>query len=257
MQAIDRERLGAGALPIWVHHEHKARWRFASAYVKDKVVADCACGVGLGSTMFAKAGAKRVLAFDLSSEAVEAARVNCANLSQVSVRQADGCNLPLEDGCIDLFVSFESIEHIDDDRGFLKEVTRVLAPRGYFICSTPNRTITMPGKTIVDAPWNPFHVREYAQAEFLNLLREYFCDIQMFGQNPQSSWRIGLLERIGKRLPGHLGGRINSALKLPRLAYDNESRHAVAATRANQQCEYLVAICSTKRNRECSTESKA
>lgn len=247
MTAIDRERFGAGALPVWVHNEHKARWRFASDYVADKVVADCACGVGLGSAMFAQAGATKVHAFDLSPDAVAAARKNCAQYPTVDVQQADGRHLPLADNSIDLFISFESIEHIDDDRGFIKEVVRVLRPGGSFICSTPNRTITMPGKTLADAPWNPFHVREYDHDEFAHLLGEYFEDIQMYGQNPQSAWRVSLLECIGHMLPGHTGGRINSGLKLPRLAYDKEAHHAVVLPHNGEQCEYLVAFCGTKR----------
>lgn len=247
MQTIDRERFGAGALPIWVHNEHRARWRFASGYVKDKVVADCACGVGLGSAMFAEAGARTVHAFDLSPDAVDAARRNCAGHANVVVQQADGRQLPLEDNSIDLFVSFESIEHIEDDRGFLAEVVRVLRPDGEFLCSTPNRAITMPGKTLADAPWNPFHVREYAQEEFLGLLGDYFSEVRMHGQNPQPIWRVGLLERIGKTLPGHLGGRINSALKLPRLVYDKEAHHAVSVAPDDALCEYLVAFCRGKR----------
>lgn len=244
MNIIDQERFGSGALPIWVHNEHRARWRFASNYVAGKVIADCACGVGLGSAMFAQAGASHVYAFDLSEDAVAAASNNCAQFPSVSVQQADGRKLPLADGSIDLFISFESIEHIDDDRGFLNEVIRVLRPDGDFICSTPNRSITMPGKGLTDSPWNPFHIREYNHAEFQALLGEYFGSVHMYGQNPNPIWRVRLLEQLGRLLPGHTGGRINSALKLPRLAYDKEVHHIVSELHAKSSCEYLVAHCS-------------
>lgn len=247
MDIIDRERFGAGSLPVWVHHEHKARWRFASNHVNGKVVADCACGVGLGSAMFAAAGATSVHAFDLSEVAVATARQNCTEFPLVAVRQADGRDLPLEDSSIDLFISFETIEHITDDRGFLIEVARVLKPGGNFICSTPNRSVTMPGKDLSDAPWNPFHVREYNQAEFQALLEEHFESVQMYGQNPTPAWRVRTLEIIGRIFPGHTGGRINSALKLPRLAYDTEEHHAVGELPANGTCEYLVAFCTSPR----------
>lgn len=246
MDIIDRERFGSGTLPIWVHNEHRARWRFASQHVAGKVVADCACGVGLGTAMFAEAGAVHVHAFDLSTDAVAAARNNCTHYANVSVQQADGRKLPLADHSIDLFISFESIEHIDDDHGFLKEVARVLKPDGSFICSTPNRSVTMPGKKLTDSPWNPFHVREYDQADFQALLGEHFNVIKMYGQNPRSSWRTHLFEQISRLLPGHMGGRINSAFKLPRLAYDKEIHHAVVDPFSNHVCEYQVAHCSTK-----------
>lgn len=243
MIAIDRERFGSGALPIWVHHEHRARWRFASGFVAGKVVADCACGIGLGSMILAQAGAARVHAFDLSEEAVSAARRACSQFPNVKVEQADGCSLPLANGSIGLFISFETIEHIQDDRGFLAEVVRVLKPDGTFICSTPNRSVTMPGKKLSDTPWNPFHVREYSQLEFLSLLGEKFKEINLYGQNPKTSWRVKLLEQLGHMLPGHLGGRLNSALKLPRLAYDREEYHAVVEFPRKGTCEYLVAVC--------------
>jgi ubiquinone/menaquinone biosynthesis C-methylase UbiE len=251
---FDRERFGAGTLPIWVHNEHRARWRFATRHVKGKIVADCACGVGLGSAMFAQAGARHVYGFDLSEEAVNTARKNCAQFPFVAIEQGDGCKLPLDDNSIDLFISFETIEHIHDDRGFLAEVKRVLRPNGNFICSTPNRSVTMPGKKFSDVPWNPFHVREYNQGEFQALLEEHFASVHMFGQNPTPAWRVRSLEMIGRLFPGHAGGRINSALKLPRLAYDKENHHAVGELPSNGTCEYLIAFCSNPSKADCKHE---
>jgi SAM-dependent methyltransferase len=242
--SFDRERLGSGSLPIWVLHEHEARWRFASELVADKVVVDCACGVGEGALLFARAGAVHVHAFDLSDEAVEAARRRCAALASVTVARASALSLPLSDGSADLFVSFETIEHIDDERGFLAEVTRVLAEDGTLLCSTPNRSITMPGKALGDKPWNPFHVREFNQSDFETRLRERFDTVRILGQNAIPMWRVHLLEMLGRRLPGHLGGRINSALKLPRLAYDRIEHHLVREIPDRCACEYLVAICT-------------
>lgn len=243
MTVIDQERLAVGTLPIWVHNEHKARWRFASIFVEGKIVADCACGTGLGSKMFASSGAAAVHAFDLSDDAIAATREACSQLENVSIKQSNGCELPLESNSIDLFVSFETIEHITTDKDFLSEVVRVLNPAGTFICSTPNRSVTMPGKELTDIPWNPFHVREYNQPEFLNLLQQYFEDVNLRGQNPKSAWRVSVLEIIGRILPGHLGGRINSALKLPRFLFDKEEHHAVVDMPKSGTCEYLVAVC--------------
>jgi SAM-dependent methyltransferase len=241
---LDRERFGSGRLPIWVRNEHLARWRFAAGLVPAKVVVDCACGTGAGSAIFAEAGASQVYAYDLSERAVEQARQRCAPFPHVVVQQASGLSLPLAGASIDMFVSLETIEHIDDDAAFLREIVRVLTPVGTLICSTPNRSITMPGKVLTDRPWNPFHVREYNQQEFATLLRERFRTVRLLGQNARSAWRVGLLEEFGRRLPGHVGGRVNSVLKLPRLAYDRESHHRVRELPGRGTCEYLVAVCS-------------
>jgi 2-polyprenyl-3-methyl-5-hydroxy-6-metoxy-1,4-benzoquinol methylase len=174
MNILDRERFGSGGLPIWVRNEHRARWRFASALVRGKVVVDCACGIGLGSRMFAEGGAAMVYGFDLSEEAVAVARENCAQYPLISIQQADGRSLPLPNASIDLFVSFETIEHIEDAKRFVNEIVRVLKPDGQFLVSTPNRSVTMPGKGIADTPWNPFHVREYNLAEFQEILKDAF-----------------------------------------------------------------------------------
>ncbi len=69
-----------------------------------------------------------------------------------------------------LVVSFETIEHLRDDRSFLEEMSRILAVDGTFICSTPNRRLFNPGGSLADPPYNPHHVREYDHEEFKELL---------------------------------------------------------------------------------------
>lgn len=197
----------------------------------------------MGTAMFAEAGAAKVHAFDLSDDAVASAREACAEFPAVTVSQADGRELPLPDEHADVFISFETIEHINDDKSFLNEVVRVLKPNGVFICSTPNRTITMPARNLSDTPWNPYHVREYNEAEFRALLSSRFNSVDLLGQNPIPNWRVSLLSFLGRLLPGNLGGRINSATKIPRFAYDKEHHHAVQAMPPSGACEYLVAVC--------------
>lgn len=213
-----------------------------------KVCVDCASGVGYGTELFAKAGAAHVYGVDLSNEAVEKARARCKDLPNVTILQGSATALPLPPASIDLFISFETIEHVDGDRDFLAEVSRVLSPGGTFVCSTPNRFVTMPGKSIADKPWNPFHVREYDQDEFASLLGQYFGELRLLGQNPQPGWRLKILSAIGKMAPGNIGGRIASALKLPRLLYDRESHHDVRALPAGSTCEYLVALCTKRKS---------
>lgn len=244
ISAIDRERLGSGYLPPWVLNEHRARWRFASGLVQGKVCVDCACGVGEGTAMFANAGASHVHGFDLSDDAVNAAKQRCAGLPNVTIRKSSALSLPLASSSVDIFVSLETIEHLDHDREFLAEVGRVLSADGTLVCSTPNRSVTMPGKKISDKPWNPFHVREYGVDEFVTLLKDGFRTIRLLGQNPRAAWRVRLLETIGRLAPGNIGGRVNSALKLPRLIFDSESHHRVREIPSFGTCEYLVAVCT-------------
>jgi len=241
--AVDRERFGGGAVPSWVRHEHEARWKFAAGFVSGRTVADCACGVGEGTAVFARSGAVAVHAFDVSSDAVATARARCASFDNVAVGQASAAAVPLADSSVGVFVCLETIEHVDDDRSLVAELARVVADDGVVICSTPNRAVTMPGKQISDRPWNPFHLREYDQHEFTALLGERFETVELLGQNRRHAWRVAAMSRLGRVLPGNLGGRLTSVVKLPRLVVDRAESHAVRNLPRTGTCEYLVAVC--------------
>jgi SAM-dependent methyltransferase len=48
-------------------------------------------------------------------------------------------NIPFKDSFFDLVVSFDVIEHIEDDVKFMKEIIRVLKKDGKIVIGTPNR----------------------------------------------------------------------------------------------------------------------
>src|SRR5262249_60166324 len=73
-------------------------------------------------------------------------------------------NIPSEDHSDDVVVSFETLEHINEQNDFLKEVGRVLRPAGLIVMSTPDRTVYSPGHK------NRFHLQELSKPEFSQLL---------------------------------------------------------------------------------------
>lgn len=241
MNQVEKERMNLDSfMPPWVKQEHLTRFEFTSQFVKDKIIADCACGSGIGSKIFAK-GAKMVFAYDISPDDIEQAKIDApANLI---FSLADARRLPLADQTIDAFVSLETIEHILEDTKFLSEVRRVLKNDSTFICSTPNRAVSNPGKTIKHKPANKFHVREYAQTEFVELLEKYFKKIELFGQNPQSKFRTSLTTILGKILPGHLSVRMIQFFKLSRFIWDGNKNHPVEKIGSTKDYEYIVAVC--------------
>ncbi len=81
--------------------------------------------------------------------------------------------LPFQDNEFDFVVSFQVIEHIKDDKTFVKEIYRVLKPGGKFIVTTPNILTTLTR--------NPWHIREYTKEELQKLLANYFSQITMLG----------------------------------------------------------------------------
>lgn len=241
---FEQERVaGDKWLPVWVRNEHLARYRFAASLATGKVVVDCACGDGLSSRFMAEAGATRVYGYDLSPEAIEyARRVNAVANTQFEVASATA--LPVDDDAADLFVSLETIEHLDDVDAYLAEVVRVLRPDGTFICSTPNRFVYSPGHTAGSRPWNPFHVREYSLEELTRLLRRYFGQVEMVGQNLRPKWQATAMHSLGRFLPFDLAVRLNQAMKLPRFAYDKLEHHSVVALDGRREPEALVALCA-------------
>ena len=241
------ERLAAGAwVAPWVWQEHLARYRFAAEFVRGKLVVDCACGEGFGARMLADSGARRVDAFDASREAIARAS---AHRRRPGLRfcVADALSLPLADQSVDVYVSFETIEHLQQDESYLTEVVRVLASDGLFLCSTPNRAVTNPGATRHDRPWNRWHVREYARDELEQRLRGCFVQVAWHGQHPISQRTVESLSVIGRRWPaaGVWGHRL---LKGIRFACAGDQAHAVAPHTSDREiCEYLIASCATPR----------
>ena len=85
-------------------------------------------------------------------------------------------------------VSFETIEHIDDDDGFIAEAARVLKPDGILPISTPNKDVTSPS----GPPENEFHVREYLREEFEGLLRKGgFTGTDVLAQRDEAGGPLG------------------------------------------------------------------
>ena len=63
--------------------------------------------------------------------------------ANVEFREATVPPLPFENETFDCVVSFQVIEHIADDKEFVREVHRVLRKGGRFIVTTPNRPMSL------------------------------------------------------------------------------------------------------------------
>lgn len=226
----------------WVKLEQLGRYYFAAQFVREKIIVDCACGTGMGTKIFLSAGAKQVAACDLWPAAIETAKRQ-VSAENTKFYLADGEFLPFPNDFAEVYISLETIEHIRDDKLFLAEAKRVLRPNGIFICSTPNRLISNPGETSANKPWNKLHIREYSPAEFLDLLKLNFNQVDLYGQNWQPRWKMKFLIFLGKYLPAHWTVRINQLIKLPRLIYDSPECHKVKKGNNWVSFEYLVAVC--------------
>ncbi|MBN1073450.1 glycosyltransferase [Clostridium botulinum] len=165
-----------------VMEEHLSRYKLASKYVKDKIVIDAASGSGYGTMILAKAGAKNVNGFDISKEAVYSAIHNYREYKNIRFDVGDVTKLNVVDESIDVFVSFETIEHINSGADLIKEASRVLKDEGIFIVSTPNRNATNPGLLFEEKPQNKYHSFEYSPLEFIGNLSYEFDIVELYGQ---------------------------------------------------------------------------
>jgi SAM-dependent methyltransferase len=202
---------------------------------------DAACGSGYGSDILLRGGAMRVDGFDIAPEAIaEANDLHAA--SGAHFRVADVTRLPSLDHAYDLFLSFETMEHVVDDTALLREAVRVLKPGGAFVCSMPNRTVTNPGSTISNKPYNSFHVREYTRSELEPVLREFFPMVSFLGQSFQNQKYIGALNRLGQRCP-MLAVRAHQMRKVLGAPWDKRQNHWPSPLAERTEPEILVAIC--------------
>ena len=151
---------------IWYEHWH--RYAVAVPAAAGLRVLDAACGEGYGSALLARAAA-HVTGLDIDADAIAHARDRYARPNlQFACGSVTG--IPLTDASVDLVVSFETIEHLVEQREMLAEFRRVLAPAGALLLSSPNR----PVYNEAGGEPNHFHVRELDRAELRALLDAVF-----------------------------------------------------------------------------------
>jgi len=171
------ERMDANRIDIFNPERaafHKDRYEFAAKYIKDKKILDVAGGLGYGADLMMKKGfPKNVTAVELDAVAVDYAKAHYES-ENVKIVEGSILNLPFEDNTFDVVTSFETIEHVHDEAGQIREVKRVLKSGGLYILSTPNDW---------DNSNNPHHVRDYDYETITRLIKSNFDLLEMFNQN--------------------------------------------------------------------------
>jgi len=140
---------------------HMARYHLAAQYVRDgDTVLDGACGMGYGSHLLAsQSSAAKIIGTDLDQSGIAYAKTNFANPSadRLTFHVSDAQYLEyVPDNSVDLFVSFETLEHVPHPEHLITAAKRVLRPGGRFIVSVPNLWVNAEG---IDP--NPHHLHVY------------------------------------------------------------------------------------------------
>lgn len=150
-----------------------------------KRILDLGCGTGYYTCIFGKKN--DVIGIDIQN----VVRSECRNFD---FRLADVTNLPFEKDNFDVVVSFDVIEHVEEDKKMMAEAYRVLKNNGRIFLGTPNRMrlshfvlglIGRPVKYPLDLGRNELgkiiHLREYSSKELEILAKRVdFKNIRVF-----------------------------------------------------------------------------
>jgi spore coat polysaccharide biosynthesis protein SpsF (cytidylyltransferase family) len=164
---VDASEASTVSNPLFESYEF-ARNQFGA---HDRVL-DIACGDGYGCRIMADhVGA--VLGVDINQPLIAANQQNNA-VANISYGTDDCFALSLADGAVTGATAMELIEHLPVDQVdiFVKEVRRVVAHGGSFICSTPQNSHG-------EIPVVPWHVREYSVAELRAILERHFTSVKI------------------------------------------------------------------------------
>ena len=127
----------------------------------------------------------------------------------------------------DCVVAVEVLEHVEKDRDFVREVSRVLKPGGYFLMTTPN------GDFVKNT--NPDHKRHYKRAELAGLLGGEFESANVvYAICGGTSRRLGLkgwrLSAPWQTLLSMIGNTINGIISnKPQVAEMAKGTHHLLA----------------------------
>lgn len=152
-----------------IHQRLYKAYVIAQAYVKGDLL-EVGCGEGRGIDI--------MLPKVTTYTAVDKIESVVARLQQNYPQGVfKSMNIPplrgLDTDAYDTVVSFQVIEHIQDDFLFLKEIHRVLKPGGVALITTPNRRMSLTR--------NPWHIREYLPEELKALASKLFSEVTMKG----------------------------------------------------------------------------
>jgi ubiquinone/menaquinone biosynthesis C-methylase UbiE len=181
---------------------HLSRYQFArELFDPHWQCLDAACGSGYGASFLADK-VRSVDGVDVDPSTIDFARTTYKQ-SNLTYHRADlQSTLPFANGTFDAITSFETLEHVSDQKKMTSEFHRVLKPGGILVISTPDREVSE--RIGLD---NHFHVAELSKREFVDLLSRSFTVEQLFGHGDgkpvAAHWRtIHQFLRLGTLFTG-------------------------------------------------------
>ena len=178
-----------------IRKDHLFRYELASNFLEKQFNenktygADIFCGNGYGSYLVAsKLKNTKILSVDASKEAIELAN-NYYKIENRIKFINKFFPFELEKDKYDYVISFESIEHIQDDIQFIETIISAIKNNGYWFLSTPNEE-----KMSLKKNNNKFHFRHYTNKIVNDIFKKYNLKvIEQYGEDTYSIDKNGLI----------------------------------------------------------------
>jgi len=115
---------------------HESIYRFFATFAAGRRVLDAGCGTGYGAFALAQAGARTVHAVDIDRRSIAYGRRHYAHRAiEFSVANLDEVDVPI--ASLDLVVSSNCLEHLNDPSRFLVKMRDALVPGGQAVVAVP------------------------------------------------------------------------------------------------------------------------
>ncbi len=178
-----------------IRKDHLLRYCLAANFLENRFNqnktfgADIFCGNGYGSYLLAsKLKNTEILSIDASKEAIELANNHYKIKNRIKFINKI-FPFELDKDKYDYVISFESIEHIQNDTQFIETIISSIKNKGYWFLSTPNEEIMSLKKNN-----NKFHFRHYTNKTMNNIFKKYNLElIEQYGEDTYSIDKEGLI----------------------------------------------------------------
>ena len=152
-----------------IYQRHLIAYKEAAKFISGTVL-EVGSGEGYGIIELAPKSDHYIAVDKYNTEiSDELKKENNITFIQAEVPPLEG----IEDNSVDFVVTFQVIEHIEDDEMFLQEIYRVLKPEGKLILTTPNIMMSLTR--------NPWHTREYTPEQMGKVLKNSFNNYELKG----------------------------------------------------------------------------